>query len=387
MSVNFKYVPSSGDLSGKSFEEQTEKAFNELGEQIDTIESVSEEASEISNQALAIAQTAETTASNAESIASSAQQEANNAVTQAQSAIAQAGEATTTANTAYDTSIQAQTDAQEAKDLSEQAISTAQSANNAAQEAKDLSEQAKATSDAALSIATNNTGIFIVSADNIDVNALTSPVKYYLTNSSVSNIPVSVPCYISISPTDDGTGATQFCWAASSPEQVYFRTGSATDESTIWDAWRGVSPAVPRGIITMWSGSIASIPAGWALCNGQNSTPNLTDRFIVGAGNNHGPGNTGGATTHSHSVSFTSQYTTLDAGTMPSHAHTGSIGAGSAGPSGNIGAIGITGVLDYGQLTINANGLSYGHAHGVVGTTAASDNRPPYYALAYIMKL
>ena len=38
-----------------------------------------------------------------------------------------------------------------------------------------------------------------------------------------------------------------------------------------------------RGII-MWSGTAADIPTGWALCDGTNGTPNLTDRFVLGAG-------------------------------------------------------------------------------------------------------
>ena len=34
----------------------------------------------------------------------------------------------------------------------------------------------------------------------------------------------------------------------------------------------------------LWSGSTSSVPSGWALCNGSNGTPNLRDRFVVGAG-------------------------------------------------------------------------------------------------------
>jgi len=53
---------------------------------------------------------------------------------------------------------------------------------------------------------------------------------------------------------------------------------------------------VPSGCILIWSGSIASIPTGYYLCNGQNGTPNLQDSFIVGSGNSYGVGNTGGFT-------------------------------------------------------------------------------------------
>ena len=61
----------------------------------------------------------------------------------------------------------------------------------------------------------------------------------------------------------------------------------------------GTSAAVtpiPAGAIVMWSGSIGSIPAGYYLCDGQNGTPNLKDRFVVGAGSTYAVGNTGGFT-------------------------------------------------------------------------------------------
>lgn len=51
---------------------------------------------------------------------------------------------------------------------------------------------------------------------------------------------------------------------------------------------------VPTGGIIMWSGSIGAIPAGYVICDGTNGTPDLRDRFIVGAGNSYSVGNTGG---------------------------------------------------------------------------------------------
>ncbi len=40
----------------------------------------------------------------------------------------------------------------------------------------------------------------------------------------------------------------------------------------------------PQGVVAMWSGTISNIPSGWSLCDGQNSTPDLRDKFVVGAG-------------------------------------------------------------------------------------------------------
>jgi microcystin-dependent protein len=74
-----------------------------------------------------------------------------------------------------------------------------------------------------------------------------------------------------------------------------------------------VQNAIPVGLITMWSGSIASIPSGWALCDGTSGTPDLRDRFVVGAGSTYAVGATGGANT-----------VTLDTTQIPSHTHTGS---------------------------------------------------------------
>lgn len=65
--------------------------------------------------------------------------------------------------------------------------------------------------------------------------------------------------------------------------------------------WHGI---VPIGGIILWSGSVASIPLNWQLCDGTNGTPNLRDRFVVGAGTTYNPGDTGGAVsqdlTHTH---------------------------------------------------------------------------------------
>jgi hypothetical protein len=66
---------------------------------------------------------------------------------------------------------------------------------------------------------------------------------------------------------------------------------------------KDVGGVVPPGGIIMWSGSSATVPQGWALCDGSNGTPNLRDRFIVGAGASYGSGATGGNNAdHSHSV-------------------------------------------------------------------------------------
>jgi len=147
----------------------------------------------------------------------------------------------------------------------------------------------------------------------------------------------------------------------------------------------GVIPAVapssvPSGCILLWSGSIGSIPAGFVLCNGSNSTPDLRDRFVVGAGSSYAVDATGGSA-NAIVVSHTHTGTTATNG---SHTHTLNYSAWSDGLSG-----GFTGNLT--PMGIS-NTLSTAGSHNHTFTTDSSGNSgtnanlPPYYALCYIMK-
>ena len=120
-------------------------------------------------------------------------------------------------------------------------------------------------------------------------------------------------------------------------------------------------PGVPVGGIIMWSGATNNIPTGWALCDGQNGTPNLQDKFIVGAGNTYAVDATGGS---------------ADA-TLVSHTHNLFYNHGSFG--GSSGA-----VTPRGTNTPSTPGIS-GRV-STEGSSATNANLPPYYALAYIMK-
>lgn len=161
-----------------------------------------------------------------------------------------------------------------------------------------------------------------------------------------------------------------------------------------FDVLRGTNTAggyalVPSGGIIMWSGTVATIPSGWLLCDGTNGTPNLQDRFVVGAGNNYNPGDTGGADS-----------VTLTTSEIPSHTHTGTTDTDGAHshdiniydapyftPVYRTGA-----TFNIGNNTQNTRTTEVGGAHSHAFTTdatgggSAHENRPPYYALAYIMK-
>jgi hypothetical protein len=147
------------------------------------------------------------------------------------------------------------------------------------------------------------------------------------------------------------------------------------------------NPFVPSGVIVMWSGTIATVPTGWYLCDGQNGTPNLLDRFIVGAGNLYSMNDTGGSS---------------DA-VVVSHTHTGSTATGGAHNhswSGSRQQAGVDDGNNQYQFSKGDNGGSdtvtrpttthAGHVHAMsldnTGVSGTNANLPPYFALAYIMK-
>lgn len=112
--------------------------------------------------------------------------------------------------------------------------------------------------------------------------------------------------------------------------------------------------ALPKGIILLWYGSVANIPGGWHLCDGTAGTPDLRDRFIIGAGDTYDPDDSGGASTHLHT------------GTTDGHFHTFVAGTGIAAGT------------DFNPQT---------HTKTDTFTTAAANHLPPYYALCYIMRV
>ena len=144
-----------------------------------------------------------------------------------------------------------------------------------------------------------------------------------------------------------------------------------------------VSNSIPSGLIAIWSGSIGSIPSGWVLCDGTNSTPDLRNSFILGAGNSYAVGATGGSTdaivvSHTHTATVTD----------PGHAHNSSNNNFMVNYSGG-GQNARSDIRSFGFDTATATasaitGITVANtATGVSGTGA---NLPPYYALAFIMK-
>jgi microcystin-dependent protein len=135
------------------------------------------------------------------------------------------------------------------------------------------------------------------------------------------------------------------------------------------------------GMILMFTG--ASPPTGWAFCNGNNGTPNLTDKFIICSGSTYPAGTTGGSSS-----------VTLATTNLPAHSHT--LTNGTATVTATVttvnGGTGGTGIVNN-QISRpssesgNSATATISGRTDSVGSGTAFSIMPPYYALAYIMKL
>jgi hypothetical protein len=151
-----------------------------------------------------------------------------------------------------------------------------------------------------------------------------------------------------------------------------------------------IANAVPSGLISMWSGTIASIPSGWVLCNGSNSTPDLRNRFIIGAhsdtagvayttvtGSNTQTGGSKDAINVSHTHTATSTVTD------PGHNHT-YFGGVLEGAQNDIPADDRIG--ESSNTGTSTTGITVATSISTEGSSGTNANLAPYYALAYIMK-
>jgi hypothetical protein len=167
--------------------------------------------------------------------------------------------------------------------------------------------------------------------------------------------------------TVDITGGFKLDGSAGTSGQVLLSAGSATPT---WGS------AFVAGMIMLWSGSSATIPTGWLLCDGSSSTPDLRNRFVVGATSTYAVGATGGSAdaivvshTHTATVTDPGHFHTAD---QPFASSTGAVSGGFFGQGSNR-ATG-TSTTD---ITV---------ANSTTGTSGTNANLPPYYALCYIMK-
>lgn len=143
---------------------------------------------------------------------------------------------------------------------------------------------------------------------------------------------------------------------------------------------------VPIGGIILWSGATTTIPHRWQICNGTNGTPDLRDRFIAGAGSTYAVGDTGGATSNTPSAfSHDHNHDGTAVATHANHTHNAGLALGNI-PGG--------GANNAWNQTASSSVETPALSHSVTQPTGHSNHTfsaiptlPPYYALAYIMRL
>ena len=160
------------------------------------------------------------------------------------------------------------------------------------------------------------------------------------------------------------------------PSTNTLKVGNIVDSS-------GNASAFVTGMIILWYGDTSNIPGGWVLCNGQNGTPDLRNRFVIGAGDNFSAGDTGG-----------NNLLTLTEANLPSHRHfvvSNSLG-GQNRTNSNVSAnnqvrkgTGAGNLYESYNLASTGSDAAAGRS-SAVGSGTAFDNKPKYHALCYIMK-
>jgi hypothetical protein len=179
----------------------------------------------------------------------------------------------------------------------------------------------------------------------------------------------------------DVTGGFKLDGSAGTSGQVMLSAGSGNTPT--WGA------GFPSGGIIMWYGTIATIPSGWYLCNGSNGTPDLRNKFIVGAyqdssgtayttitGSNTQTGGSKDAIVVSHTHTATSTVTD------PGHNHTVT---STSSPPYNAGGNAVMGPATQTTST-STTGITVATSISTTGSSGTDANLVPYYALAYIMK-
>jgi microcystin-dependent protein len=142
----------------------------------------------------------------------------------------------------------------------------------------------------------------------------------------------------------------------------------------------------PIGGIIMWSGSIGTIPAKWQLCDGTNGTPDLRNRFIVGAGSTYAVNATGGS---ADAIVVSHTHTATSAVTDPGHTHTITTQEPTGGSSNNITRTASGADVSSNTKSTNSatTGITVATTIASTGSSGTNANLPPYYALAYIMRV
>jgi hypothetical protein len=208
---------------------------------------------------------------------------------------------------------------------------------------------------------------------NNAVRSLMALLKDQQTGSSGD--PFTVAGTLVSSGTVDITGAFRLDGTAGASGQVLLSAGGSTTPT-----WGNTFVA---GMIMLWSGSSASIPSGWLLCDGSSSTPDLRNRFVVGATSTYAVGATGGS---ADAIVVSHTHTATSTVTDPGHLH---VIANASGGTPNGGGAYIQGADNPGasrNTNSQTTGITVATTNASSGSSGTNANLPPYFALCYIMK-
>ena len=155
-----------------------------------------------------------------------------------------------------------------------------------------------------------------------------------------------------------------------------------------------LSMAIAPYTIVLWNSDVNSIPSGWHLCDGRNSyTPDLRNRFVIGAGGSYALNSTGGSNTVASTAKTVTIGThTLTTDEIPNHAHTGitdyyTTAGGDTPGSGAYIAEGNTITYENAYTGYTGGGGAHGHTGSTLtGAGTTGNNMPPYIAICYMIK-
>lgn len=131
---------------------------------------------------------------------------------------------------------------------------------------------------------------------------------------------------------------------------------------------------LPAGVIVMWSGPLDAIPAGWKLCDGSDGTPDLRNRFVLGAGTGEYQGSAGGSRTHQHRAG--NHIHQIDPPSLRRRTVYGYSGYGATGTRGR-----------YYRLPEQTFDLRSFKSDPATVIPDSVSHLPPWYKIAFIIKL
>jgi len=221
------------------------------------------------------------------------------------------------------------------------------------------------TSDADI-IFTGNDGGSAITALTLDMSAA---------GEAQFNAGITSPGTVTSSGTLAVTGNLTVDGASGSAGQVLTSAGSGATPT--WGT------AFVSGMIVLWSGATNNIPTGFVICNGSNSTPDLRNRFVVGAGDTYAVDATGGSA--AVTPAGTNAGTAISVAQLPSHTHDTSIQQSQFG-TGDENRVAQGGGANISAQTYDSDATGSGDTHTHTFSGTSHTNLPPYYSLAYIMK-